>query len=223
VKILPYSNAPMTIKIDAEGPLARQTLGTGANAKDCNIKLGQSWKDMLATCVNITGDQTLDKQNFNKLVGGRIHTLDDIFFNVVGVNQNVTVQKATYDYVKDTDLPATPTRPRSGSSTSAPAARTPTSTRAASSRSPTSTCHGTALVWREYAASRRRSSTASPARRSRSSTTSAIRSASVRRRPARRAAPASRASSSPARLRQRRRNRQVRPGNLDSLFRDEQR
>jgi hypothetical protein len=106
IKILPYSNAPMTVKIDAEGPFAKTVLGTGANQKTCNIKLGQTWADMLSTCVNITGDPTLDKQNFNKLVGGRIHTLDDIFFNVVGVNQNVTLQKDTFDYVKDTDLPA---------------------------------------------------------------------------------------------------------------------
>ncbi len=105
VKILPYSNAPMTVKIDAEGPIAQQGLGAGG-AKNCEIKLGQTWQAMLDNCVNITGDQTLDKQNFNKLVGGHTHTLDDIFFNVVGVNQNITVQKSTYDYVKDTDLPA---------------------------------------------------------------------------------------------------------------------
>ncbi len=105
IKILPYSNAAMTVKIDAEGPFAKATLGTAANPKNCNIKLGQTWQEMLDTCVNVTGDPSIDKTTFNKLVGGRTHTLDDIFFNVVGVNQNVTLQKDTFDYVKDTDLP----------------------------------------------------------------------------------------------------------------------
>ena len=105
VKNEPYSNAPMTIKIDAEGPVAHQMLGP-QNASDCSIKLGTTFKSFVDNCVNVSGDPAEDRQNFAKLVGGRVHDFDNLFFSVIGVNTDFTLKKDTYSVVQDSDLPA---------------------------------------------------------------------------------------------------------------------
>ncbi len=104
VKSEPYSNAPMELKLDAEGPVAAAVLGP--NNKNCAIRLGTTFQEFTDNCVNVSGDASIDKQNYAKLIGGRVHSFDDIYFNVVGVNNNFTLKKDRFDVVKDSDLPA---------------------------------------------------------------------------------------------------------------------
>ena len=103
VKSEPYGNLPQVLKIDAEGPYA--TGKVGATQTLCTQKVGLTWGDLLANCINVTGDATADKLNYNKLVGGRQHDFENWSFNVVGVNQNFTKQQGPFEVVQDTDYP----------------------------------------------------------------------------------------------------------------------
>jgi hypothetical protein len=84
----PYSGNPNLLKIDKEGPVAERLLGPANAQKDCTLKLGIAYADLLSNCVQVTGNQAIDTQNLNKLLGGRTHDLENYSFNVVGIDQN---------------------------------------------------------------------------------------------------------------------------------------
>jgi len=111
VKNEPYSNLPVTLKIDTVGPIAQGKVGpldTKNQPTDptCTLQLGGTYGDFLKSCVNVSGNPDTDKINLAKFVGGRTHTLEDFSFTVIGVNQNFTHVQGDFDYIRDSDLPS---------------------------------------------------------------------------------------------------------------------
>jgi len=111
VKNEPYSNLPVTLKIDQQGPFATGKVGPkDANNlptdPTCTLRLGITYGDFLSTCLNVSGNPDTDKINVAKFVGGRTHTLEDFSFNIVGVNQNFTHVQSDFDYITDDELPS---------------------------------------------------------------------------------------------------------------------
>jgi hypothetical protein len=104
-KLEPYSKAPETLKLDKDGPSA--TLKVGDQGKTCTVAIGQTYQSFLDNCINVWADQSLNTLDTNKLLGGRSHNYENIFFNVVGVNQNfsLTPELSTYQVVQDGDEP----------------------------------------------------------------------------------------------------------------------
>jgi len=110
VKNEPYSNLPVTLKIDQEGPLAVGKVGPlDANNKPtdptCTLKLGITYADFASNCLKVSGNPDIDKINVAKFLGGRTHTLEDFSFNIVGVNQNFTHVQGDFDYITDDESP----------------------------------------------------------------------------------------------------------------------
>jgi hypothetical protein len=113
VKAEPYSNAPVVLKLDWDGPTAHTMLGPGLSPSvDCTLRLGQTFGDLVDHCVRVANDAKIDEQNYNKLVGGRTHDLEAFSFNVIGVNQNFArLSPDSFDgagapiFLKDTDVP----------------------------------------------------------------------------------------------------------------------
>ena len=110
-KLEPYSSAPLTLKIDAEGPVAEMMVGPAANI-DCRITLGLTWSDFLANCINVAGNATDNTTNYNKLIGGRLHDLTHWVFStgqwggIAGVNINYSSSSNDPNfYIGDHDLP----------------------------------------------------------------------------------------------------------------------
>ncbi len=132
-KFMPYSNIPQTLKLDADGPIAAGmargakalgACGTGGtcpanqicdNAATnpqcralCTQKIGVSFAQMKNNCVQVSGDNTVDTVNLNKVLNGLTHDFEHWTANIMGVNQNFTSSVVAADpnkTVLDTDTP----------------------------------------------------------------------------------------------------------------------
>ena len=104
-RIEPYTYAVTNLKLDAEGPVAISA-GTGPGGADCKLKLGTRWADFIGECIRTTGDTTKDDTFFNKLVGSIRHDSERYFFDVTGVDVNVTsVTLGPTEVLRDSDRP----------------------------------------------------------------------------------------------------------------------
>ncbi len=108
-RVMPFTLGRPELKLDAQGPRTSiKGLGaTGSNpGKDCVISLGMTWQTMLDTCVNVTGDATKDKLNYNKLTGNISHDAETFIFDSSGVDVDfLSSQVAQFDVVRDQDRP----------------------------------------------------------------------------------------------------------------------
>jgi hypothetical protein len=104
----PYSNLNQILKLDATGPIAgpKMLAAADAGAQPCQQSVGLKFGDLVKNCVKVTGDMTADTINYNKLIGGRQHDLENWTFNVVGVNQNFTKTQGPFEVVQDGDKPS---------------------------------------------------------------------------------------------------------------------
>jgi hypothetical protein len=69
VKMMPFSRPETFLKLDDEGPIA-ETAGIGINHSNCTMKLGQSFKNFVDTCVSVLGDAAGNEFQKQKLLGG---------------------------------------------------------------------------------------------------------------------------------------------------------
>lgn len=107
VKLLPYSNASMHLKLDQEGPVAfANGLGDRTPKADCKLFLGQRYDQFLHNCVNVLQDPSKNELSYNKLVGNLTHTDENFIFDVVGVNQDFSSERiGQFDVIHDDWLP----------------------------------------------------------------------------------------------------------------------
>jgi hypothetical protein len=122
-KFIPGSTLAPTLQVNQVGPY---TTGNPIGATTtCTQVLGQTYGDYLNNCVmpyGTPGDMSNanNKINYEKLVGGHTHNVEEVNFTVVGVNQDFslsngalpgkgTVANGTnlgeYDVVQDSQLP----------------------------------------------------------------------------------------------------------------------
>lgn len=85
-KVLPFGMAYPYVKLDAEGPWARPVGGKlGVKQQDCILKFGLDFNDFLENCVRVTGDETKDDVEQNKLFGGFLHGREQYHFAINGM------------------------------------------------------------------------------------------------------------------------------------------
>jgi hypothetical protein len=105
-KTLGFSLANPFLKLDSEGPVA-DVGKIGSAPKPCSLKLGVTYGDFLADCVQTTGDKTKDSVELSKLVGGIAHSTERFSFDVQGVDLNFSDSELPADKViGDKDLPS---------------------------------------------------------------------------------------------------------------------
>lgn len=104
-KILGFSAADPTLKLEAEGPVAK--VGPLDQATmPCVLKMGIKYSDFLANCIEVSGDKTKDQNELNKLLGGLSHGTERFHFDITGVDINFTdLALPADDIIHDTDLP----------------------------------------------------------------------------------------------------------------------
>lgn len=107
VKVLPFSNAEMFLKLDAEGPRAiAKDLGDRTPKATCHMRLGIPYGEFLNECVTVLKDAAQNQQAKNKLLGNLQHTSENFIFDVVGVNLDFTAEAiGDFDVVHDDWLP----------------------------------------------------------------------------------------------------------------------
>jgi hypothetical protein len=69
VKVMPFSYADMTLKIDAEGPVAVAS-GLGDKSSTCTMKLGMPLQSFLGDCVQVASDAHQNDLLKQELLGG---------------------------------------------------------------------------------------------------------------------------------------------------------
>ncbi len=87
-KVTPFAGAAPFLKLDSEGPTASSGVINRQTGKPCTLKFGLDYSDFLSDCVEITGDATKDKAEYNKLIGGLTHDTERFSFDVQGVDIN---------------------------------------------------------------------------------------------------------------------------------------
>lgn len=117
VKFVPSSTLPMTLAFGNVGPYTNGTPPNGTKA--CNQAIGETWSDYKGTCIQPYTDPMINQINLNKLIGGSNHNLEEITFNVVGINQDFSftpgnlgnkpvpngTDMGTYGVAQDNQLP----------------------------------------------------------------------------------------------------------------------
>lgn len=122
-KFIPGSTLAPTLAVNQQGPF---TNGNPIGATTtCSQTIGMTYKDYIDNCVapyGTPGDLTdpKNKINYEKLVGGHTHNLEEVTFTIVGVNQDFSLANGAlpgkgtisggtnlgeYDVVQDTQLP----------------------------------------------------------------------------------------------------------------------
>ena len=106
-KVTPYEGAAPNLKIDGKGPTAEGgVLGSGA-AGPCEMGMGSTFGDFVNDCIEVTGNQTTDLGQYNKVLGGIQHDDERFFFNVQGVDLNFADGRLMpLQVVTDADRPA---------------------------------------------------------------------------------------------------------------------
>jgi hypothetical protein len=86
-KVLPFAMSYPYLKLDAEGPIAAPLNGgmLGIRPDPCVLKFGMDFADFLQNCVRVTGDDTKDDIEQNKLFGGFLHGREQYHFDTNGV------------------------------------------------------------------------------------------------------------------------------------------
>lgn len=107
VKVLPFSNAEMFLKLDKDGPSAvAKDLGDRTPKAQCKMRLGIPYGEFLNECVTVLKDSGQNQQAKNKLLGNLQHTSENFIFDVVGVNLDFTAEAiGQFDVVHDDWVP----------------------------------------------------------------------------------------------------------------------
>lgn len=107
VKVLPFSNAEMFLKLDDVGPIATaKDLGDRTPKAQCVMKLGVSYSSFLNECVTVLQNGANNTSAKNKLLGNLQHTSENFIFDVVGVNLDFSSEKiGAFDVVHDDWVP----------------------------------------------------------------------------------------------------------------------
>jgi hypothetical protein len=104
-KIMPYAFASPLLKLDAEGPTA-QAGKLGMSTTPCTLKMGLTYGDFVNQCVKVTGNDTDNTTEMNKLLGGLSHGTERFSFDVQGVDINFTDRTLPADdIIHDRDRP----------------------------------------------------------------------------------------------------------------------
>jgi hypothetical protein len=113
IKYAPYSAALSQLKMDSVGPTGSlNPLGDKTPAADCELSLGGTFGDLLANCVNVFSDPTVNTQAMAKVLGNLAHDDQDFSFSVVGINQNYRPVELDiggsrqFDIIHDGEMPA---------------------------------------------------------------------------------------------------------------------
>ena len=129
VKFVPNSTQDMWLALSQQGPFTNSVIpnATGVTSAGgvCAQQVGQTYHDYVTNCVspyiaNMGNGTAINLQNLNKMKGGHSHNLEEITFNLVGINQDFSLTPnrlgnapvpqgstlGSYGIVKDTDLPA---------------------------------------------------------------------------------------------------------------------
>ena len=106
-KVMPFALSYPLLKLDAEGPRASPldvlNLTTGV---PCVLRMGQEWDDFLTNCVRVTGDETKDNTELNKLFGGFMHGREQYHFDLNGVDEDFAPSNMAEDkMISDEDRP----------------------------------------------------------------------------------------------------------------------
>lgn len=86
-KILPFSNAEMFLKLDAEGPVAiARDLGDRTPKATCTMLLGRTFDSFFDDCVGVLSDSTANARLKTKLLGGARNEGGTWNFDVSGIH-----------------------------------------------------------------------------------------------------------------------------------------
>jgi hypothetical protein len=108
LKVLPFSNAAVTIKLDSagEGPTAIQTAVAGTTTT-CTYKLGQTFQDFDSTCLEpLPAGNPQNAIAKAKLFGAMSHSDEAYIFDIVGVDPQFTATLGPYQVIADGQRPA---------------------------------------------------------------------------------------------------------------------
>jgi hypothetical protein len=104
-KVLPFSLADVSMKMDQEGPTAVQT-NLGPDNRTCTLKLAMTYGTLMHDCVQVANDPTADATEKAKLLGGIEHSTERFHFDVSGVDVNFSDNTLAADnVVRDADRP----------------------------------------------------------------------------------------------------------------------
>ncbi len=128
-KFVPNSTQNMTLTLNTQGPFTDGNIPNAVNPGTCIQQLGQTYASYKNNCIEpydpnalingVPGSQ-INATNYNKMIGGHTHNLEEITFNLVGINQNFALSSGSlatpqlpggtnlgpYGVVQDTDLPS---------------------------------------------------------------------------------------------------------------------
>ncbi len=107
VKVLPFSNAEMFLKLDQEGPIAlARDLGDRPQRAQCRMRLGIPYSEFLHNCVEVLQNPQNNQLAKNKLLGNLTHTSENYIFDVAGVNLDFSSERiGDFDVIHDDWLP----------------------------------------------------------------------------------------------------------------------
>ncbi len=109
-KVLPTSHLAQDLRISATGPTTHARPGTN-DPPTCNQFVGIEFNNFLSTCL--TQAVTRSGVEWEKLVGGATHDVENIYFNLVGINMSWTEESletgpgpnGSHAVVQDKDTP----------------------------------------------------------------------------------------------------------------------
>jgi hypothetical protein len=105
-KVTPFALASPYLKIDAQGPTAASGVLNHKLNAPCTLELGMKYGDFVDQCVQVSGNQSQDQSELNKLLGGIFHTTERYSFNIAGVDVNFSDSHLKPDQiVGDGDMP----------------------------------------------------------------------------------------------------------------------
>jgi hypothetical protein len=98
-KFVPNSTQDMTLALNQQGPFTNSVVASGAPGP-CQQQIGESFADYVQNCIQpYPGGPTspLNATNYNKMIGGHAHNLEEVTFNLVGINQDFSLSSGKLD------------------------------------------------------------------------------------------------------------------------------
>lgn len=105
VKTMAFSTADIALKLDAEGPVAIPPLK--GKPTPCRVSMGVTFGDFVGTCVAVTGDETDDQSEINKLLLNKTNTRERYLLDLRGIGLSFSAMGlGPLDILNDGDYPA---------------------------------------------------------------------------------------------------------------------
>ena len=106
LKVLPFSNAAVTMKLDSIGPVALQKNVSGTSAM-CQYQLGQTFQEFDTNCLEPAGaTASTNAIAKSKLFGAMSHSDEAYIFDIVGVDPQFTATLGPYQVIADGQRPS---------------------------------------------------------------------------------------------------------------------